>query len=76
MSDVETSDDADKLAEISRELPPIDVEDARAQRIAAMTRQQVGHGPSPRRFVEPLFVGVVAASLLVWVIYTLIEILG
>jgi hypothetical protein len=70
------SDDAQKLAEISRELPPIDVDDARAQRIAAMTRQQVGHGPSPRRFVEPILVGVVATSMLAWVIYKLVEILG
>jgi hypothetical protein len=70
------SDDAQKLAEISRELPPIDVDDAHAQRIAAMTRQQIGQGPSRRRLVEPLLVGVVAASVLAWVVYKLIEILG
>jgi hypothetical protein len=70
------SDDAEKLAEISRELPPIDVDDARAQRMAALTRQQLGHGPSPKRLVEPILVGVVATSVLGWVIYKLIEILG
>jgi hypothetical protein len=70
------SDDAEKLAEISRDLPPVDVDDARAQRIAAMTRQQVGHGPSPKRFVEPILVGVIATSMLAWVIYKLVEILG
>jgi hypothetical protein len=75
MSDVETSDDASKLAEISRELPPVDVDEARAKRMAALTRQQLGHGPSPKRLVEPILVGIVAISMLVWLIYKLIEIL-
>jgi hypothetical protein len=74
--EVGMSDDAQKLAEISRDLPPVDVDEARAQRIAAMTRVQVGHGPSPKRFIEPILVGVVATSMLAWVICKLVEILG
>ena len=50
-------DDANKLAEISRELPPIDIDEASAQRIALAARQSVGRGPSPTRFIEPVLVG-------------------
>lgn len=68
-------DDAKKLAEISRELPPIDIDDASAQRIAHAARQSVGRGPSPKRFIEPVLVGVLALSMLVWTILKLIEVL-
>ncbi|HSD91127.1 MAG TPA: hypothetical protein VLB44_26575 [Kofleriaceae bacterium] len=68
-------DDAKKLAEISRELPLIDIDDASAQRIAHIARQSVGRGPSPKRFIEPVLVGVLALSVLVWAILKLVEVL-
>jgi hypothetical protein len=71
-----SEDDARLLAEISRELPQIDVDDARAQRIAESTRRQVGRGPSRMRFFEPVAVGILATSVLAWVVLKLIEILG
>ena len=70
------NDDAKKLAEISRELRPIDIDDAAAQRIAQRARASVGRGPSPARFVEPVLVGLLAMSVLVWTILKLIEVLG
>ena len=69
------NDDANKLAEISRELPPIDIDDAAAQRIAHRARSTVGHGPSPKRFIEPVLVGILLVSVLVWTIFKLIEVL-
>ena len=71
-----SDDDAKKLAEISRELPPIDIDDAAAQRIAQRARASVGHGPSPARFIEPVLAGLLLLSVLVWTIYKLIEVLG
>jgi len=70
------NDDAQKLAEISRELPPIDIDDVSAQRIAQRARASVGRGPSPTRFVEPVLVGLVLLSVLVWTIFKLIEVLA
>ncbi|HUS31160.1 MAG TPA: hypothetical protein VMZ53_21770 [Kofleriaceae bacterium] len=69
-------DDANKLAEISRELPPLDIDDAAAQRIAQRARASVGRGPSPTRFIEPVLVGLLVLSVLVWTILKLIEVLG
>jgi hypothetical protein len=68
--------DTKLLADIGRELPPIDVDDARAQRIAASTRMQVGRGPSSLRFVEPVAVALFVTSMVAWVIVKLVEILG
>ena len=69
------NDDAKKLAEISRELPKIDIDDVSAQRIAQRARASVGRGRSPTRFVEPVLVGLVLLSVLVWTILKLIEVL-
>lgn len=68
--------DAKKLAEISRELPSIDLDEAAAQRIAQRARASVGRGPSPKRFVEPMLVGLLVVSVLVWTVLKLIEVLG
>jgi hypothetical protein len=69
-------DDAKKLAELSRELPRIDLDDAAAKRIAQRARASVGHGPSPKRFIEPALVALLLLSVLAWTIYKLIEVLG
>lgn len=71
-----SEDDAKLLAAISRELPTIDVDDARAQQMAAQTRLQVGRAPSVLRFVEPVAVALLVTSMLAWVVIKLIEILG
>lgn len=69
-------DDVAKLAEISRELPAIDVESSSAERIAMRVRQDVGRGPSPRRFVEPVLASVLVGSYLVWAVLKIVEALG
>jgi hypothetical protein len=75
--EVGMSDDEARLkVDLGRELPILDLDEARAKQIAVQTRQQVGRGPSPRRFVEPVLVGVLAISLIGWVVVKLVEILG
>jgi hypothetical protein len=69
-------DDATKLAEVARELPRVDVDDASARRIAAVARASVGKGPPVRRFVGPVLVMVFTGSLTVWMIVKLAELLG
>lgn len=69
-------DDAKKLAEISRELPPIDIDAAAAQRISQRARASVGRGRSPARFIEPVLVALLLLSVIVWTIIKLIEVLG
>ena len=71
-----TDDDAKKLAELGRELPAIDLDEAASQRIAQRARASVGRRPSPKRFVEPVLVGLLVLSVLVWTILKLIEVLG
>jgi hypothetical protein len=69
-------DDVAKLAEISRELPAIDVDASSADRIALRVRENVGRGPSPRRFVEPVLASVLVGSYLVWAVLKIVEALG
>ena len=68
--------DARRLAELGKELPPIDLEHASAQRIAERARLSVGRGPSPARLVEPLIDAALAVSILVWTALKLCELLG
>lgn len=68
--------DARRLAELSKDLPSIDLDGEAAQRIARRARLSVGRGPSPTRLVEPLLVAVVAVSIVVWTAYMLYEILS
>lgn len=69
-------DDVAKLAEISRELPAIDIDSISAERIAIRVRQDVGRGPTLRRFVEPVLATVLVGSYLVWAVITIAEALG
>lgn len=69
-----SDDDARRLAEISRELPPIDLDDVSAQRIAMVTREQVGKGPPLTRFIEPTVIVLFTTSMVAWIVYKLIEI--
>jgi hypothetical protein len=76
MEESMSDDDAKKLAEISRELPPIDLDDASAQRIAQRAREQVGKGPPLTRFIEPAVIVLFTTSMVAWIVYKMIEILG
>jgi hypothetical protein len=69
-------DDVAKLAELSRELPAIDVDSTGAARIAMRTRQDVGRGPSARRFIEPAVATIVLGSYIVWALIKIAEALG
>jgi len=69
-------DDVAKLAELSRELPTIDVDSTSAARIAMRARQDVGRGPSPRRFIEPALATLVVGSYAVWALIKIAEALG
>lgn len=68
--------DAKRLAELSKDLPSIDLDGEAAQRIAQRARLSVGRGLSSRRLVEPLLVALVAVSIVVWTAYKLYEILS
>jgi hypothetical protein len=69
-------DDARQLAEISKELPSIDLDATTAELIARRARQDVGKGPSRRRLILPIITGITTAAYLAWLIIKLIEVLG
>ena len=64
------TDELDKL----RELPPIDLDRERADRISALARRQLGRGPSVLRFVEPIAVVIATSSILVWAMMKIAEV--
>lgn len=68
-----TEDDVQRLGELSRELPAIELDTTTAERIARRARDDVGKGPSPRRFVEPAVVSLIVLGYLVWVIVKILE---
>ena len=61
-----SDDDADKLHEISQQLPALDVDSTSAEQIARRARDNVGRGPSRKRLVEAIVVSLFVASILVW----------
>jgi hypothetical protein len=69
-------DDTAMLGEISRQLPAIDVDTTTGERIARRARHDVGRGLSPRRFIEPIVIGVLASSVMAWAGVKLVELLG
>jgi hypothetical protein len=68
------SDDVTELAELSQQLTAIDVEPARAERIAFQARGTLGRGPSLLRFGEPVLVTIFTTSFLVWALMKVIEV--
>jgi hypothetical protein len=68
-----TEEDVKGLGELSRELPAIDLDATTAERIARRARDDVGKGPSPRRFVEPALAALIVLGYLVWVIIKVLE---
>lgn len=69
-------DDASKLADISKELPAIDLDHVTSERMAHRLRENIGKGPSPRRFVLPIVVAIVIAAYGVWTLLKVLEVLG
>jgi len=69
------SDDADELAQLSRELPRIDLDDASAQRIAHRARVAVGRRRSLTRFGEPALIILFEVSVLMWVLVKVVQVL-
>ena len=57
-----SDEDAKQLAELSRGLPALDLDDVTAQRIAHRARHSVGRGPSPTRFIEPAVIAVLSLA--------------
>jgi hypothetical protein len=70
MSDAK--DDA-QLADVGKQLPALDLDATTAEQMARRVRQDLGKKPSPKRFLEPIAVAIVAASALGWAIYQLVE---
>lgn len=62
-----------ELAEL-RELPAIDVDRERAERMAALLRREIGRGDSPLRFLEPVLVAALSSSFLVWAALKIVEV--
>lgn len=69
-------DDVTQLAQISRELPAIDVDSVSAERIALRARENIGRRRSARRFVEPVLATVLVGSYLVWAVFKIVEALS
>lgn len=67
-----SDDDADKLHEISQQLPALDVDTTSAEQIARRARESVGRGPPRKRLVEAIVVAIFVASILVWVALKLV----
>jgi len=61
------SEDGEELAQISQQLPALDVDSPSAQRIAARARGDLGRRRS-RRWLEPLAIAVFVAGFLVWAV--------
>ena len=74
MSD--TDDEAKQLANLSKELPAIDLDHVSAERMAHRVRADLGKGPSPRRFVLPILAAIVVGAYGVWMLLKLLEVLG
>jgi hypothetical protein len=72
----EKDEDAMKLADLARGLPPTDLDPAAAERIVALARRDVGHGPPKRRMIEAALVAMLVLATLAWVTLKIYEMLG
>ncbi len=69
-----TDDDAKKLAEISKDLPPADLDVEAARRIMEAARRDVGRGASRIWMAEAALVAIFTSGILVWTLLKVIEI--
>ena len=72
----EKDDDAMKLADLARGLPRTDLDPAAAERIVAVARRDVGHGPPKRRVIEAAVVAMLVLATLAWVSLKIYEMLA
>ena len=72
----EKDDDAMKLADLARGLPRTDLDPVVAERIVAVARRDVGHGPPKRRVIEAAVVAMLVIATLAWVAVKIYEMLG
>lgn len=72
----ERDDDAMKLADLARGLPRTDLDPASAERIVALARRDVGHGPPKRRVIEAAVVALLVLATIAWVAVKIYEMLG
>jgi hypothetical protein len=72
----EKDDDAMKLADLARGLPRTDLAPAAAERIVAVARRDVGHGPPKRRVIEAAVVAMLVLATLAWVSLKIYEMLA
>jgi len=68
-----SDDDSKRIAEL--DFARIDVDAERAERIAQRARLDLGRGPSPWRFGEPVLVAILVAGVLGWAIVKVVELL-
>lgn len=69
-------DDAKQLADLSKDMPAIDVDSVTAERMAHRLRQDLGKPPSPRRFVLPIVAALVVLAYGVWMVLKVLEVRG
>jgi len=70
---VTTDDDIAKLSQLCRELVVPDLEAQTAERIARRARDQLGKGPDPRRFIEPIVAAAIVIPYAAWVIIAVLQ---
>jgi hypothetical protein len=68
--------DAKKLAELGRDLPPIDVDATTGEQIARRARMDVGKGLPRRRWILPIAALAVSLGYLTWTLLKVFEVLG
>ncbi len=68
-------DDASLLAELGRELPPVDLEEPSALRIAHHARHAVGRRVPLTRLAEPVLIVAFELVLVGWTVLKLVELL-
>jgi hypothetical protein len=73
MTNSDDNNDATKLADLAKGLARVDLDQQSAQRIAQLTRRDVGHGPPKRRLVLPILVGLLVTITLVWALIHVYE---
>lgn len=69
-------DDAKQLADLSKDMPAIDLDNVSAERMAHRLRQDLGKPPSARRFVLPIVAAIVVLAYGTWTLLKVLEVLG
>lgn len=76
MTNPADDDDAKQLADLSKDMPAIDLDHVSAERMAHRLRQDLGKPPSRRRFVLPILAAIVVLAYGTWMLLKVLEVLG